>query len=42
MTAAHATEPASGLHSRQRRDANAQASSLFVMASLTQDGRPLD
>ena len=34
--------PALGLRPRPRRDANAQASSRFVMASLTQDGRPLD
>jgi hypothetical protein len=39
-TAAHAT--ASGLRPRPRHERNARASSLFVMASLTQDGRPLD
>jgi Transposase len=38
--AAHAT--ASGLRPRPRCERNARASSLFVMASLTQDGRPLD
>jgi transposase len=31
-----------GLRPRPRRDAHARASSTFVMASLAQDGRPLD
>jgi Transposase IS116/IS110/IS902 family len=31
-----------GLRPRRRRDAHARASSTFVMASLAQDGRPLD
>jgi hypothetical protein len=41
-TAAHATAQRWACAPGRRRDADTQASSPFVMASLTQDGRPLD
>ena len=42
MTHRRALTQQQGLRPRRRRDAHARASSTFLMASLTHDGRPLD